>query len=56
MRLLVVASAGFFATQLSWELSRVFAGVAAGLAIIGLGMVVNMFTPTWNPRLKTKIS
>ena len=34
----------------------VFIGVAAGLVIIGLGMVVNMFTPTWNPRLNTKIS
>jgi len=34
----------------------VFIGIAAGLVIIGLGMVVNMFTPTWNPRLNTKIS
>ena len=34
----------------------VFIGIAAGLVIIGLGIVVNMFTPTWNPRLNTKIS
>ena len=56
IRLLVVATVGIFATQLSWELSRVFVGVAAGLVIIGLGMVVNMFTPKWNPSLNTKIS
>ena len=56
MRLLVVATVGILATQFSWELSRVFVGVAAGLGIIGLGMVVNMFTPKWNPRLNTKIS
>ena len=52
----MVATVGIFATQLSWELSRVFVGVAAGLVIIGLGMVVNMFTPKWNPSLNTKIS
>ena len=56
MRLLVVATVGILATQFSWELSRVFVGVSAGLGIIGLGMVVNMFTPKWNPRLNTKIS
>ena len=31
MRLLVVATVGILATQFSWELSRVFVGVAAGL-------------------------
>ena len=50
LRLIVVGTVGFLSIQLSWGLSTVFGSVAIGLGIIGIGMGLNMFSPTWRPK------
>jgi len=49
-RFAVVATFGLGATWFDWALGTVFTGVAVGLAIVGLGQVLNVaFSRTWNP-------
>ncbi|MQG87899.1 MAG: MATE family efflux transporter [SAR202 cluster bacterium] len=48
-RFLVVASVGFTAMIFDWGLNATFTGVAIGLAVLGVGQIINvLFTPAWN--------
>ena len=55
LRLIVVGTVGFLSIQLSWGLSTVFGSVAIGLGIIGIGMGLNMFSPTWRPKATSSL-
>ena len=55
LRLIVVGTVGFLSIQLSWGLSTVFGSVAIGLGIIGIGMGLNMFSPTWRPKATASV-
>ena len=40
-------SAGFVIS--SWGINAIFAGIAVGFAVVGIGLSLNMFTKNWNP-------
>jgi|TARA_B100001750_G_C15515770_1_gene607041 putative MATE family efflux protein len=49
-RLVFVVIASSIAVALSWDVSSIFIIVGLGLAIFGVGLAGNMFSPKWNPR------
>ena len=48
-RMVVIALVGWVAIAREWDVTAVFFGVAAGLAIIGVGQALCLFTPGWRP-------
>ncbi len=50
VRFLTVGTAGLLAILMAWQVSAVFAAVAAGLAIVGIGLGLCLFGPGWHPR------
>lgn len=42
-----IFSTGFVIS--SWGINTIFAGIAVGFAIVGVGLSLNMFTKNWNP-------
>jgi putative MATE family efflux protein len=49
VRLLVVASVGALAVYFSWQINALFVGVAAGLAVVGVGLALCMRSAAWRP-------
>ncbi len=49
LRLAVVTVIGFLAISFAWDIKTVFAGVACGLAIVGVGLALCLFSPAWRP-------
>jgi putative MATE family efflux protein len=50
-RFLVVLVVGSIAVARGWDVSAVFIGVSAGLAVIGIGLGLSLLTPVWRPRI-----
>ena len=48
-RMVVIAVIGWIAVERGWDISVVFVAVAVGLAIIGIGQALCLFTPGWRP-------
>ncbi len=48
-RMIVIAVVGWIAVERGWDISVVFVAVAVGLAIIGIGQALCLFTPGWRP-------
>jgi hypothetical protein len=49
-RFAVVAGFGMGAVWFDWTLETVFTGVAIGLAVVGLGQILNVaWSRSWNP-------
>lgn len=51
-RFAVVAAVGLLAVDQSWSIEAVFGGVAAGLAIVGIGVALCLYSPGWRPDRK----
>ncbi|MEZ5857219.1 MAG: MATE family efflux transporter [Hyphomicrobiaceae bacterium] len=49
LRFAIVATAGAFAVSRSLDISVVFSAVAAGLAVIGIGLGLCLLSPVWRP-------
>ncbi len=52
LRFCVVTTVGYFAVTRGLHISVVFAAVAAGLAVVGIGLALCLLSPVWRPDAK----
>ena len=50
VRFFVVVSLSVLAVSYGWDVSAIFWAVAAGLAIMGIGQALTLFSPGWRPK------
>ena len=53
LRFVLIRFVGVVAINFLWSLQVVFAGVSAGLIIIGIGMSLCFFGPDWRSKIIT---